>query len=674
MNKLLSKQRKWLAFLFLIEILGLVALLLCYLYLPDFDSYFYVACGLLGGYLFIDTLFIIAYNSAFRKNKTNSDLKAASIIGNDINQAYNFGELGLAVCDYNNNVIWVNDFMSERFPMIVDSNIFSKFPALERLKDAAHKASNEHPRVIDNHMTYEVELIEEARLFIFKDITDFANIYDYNQKQSPVVGYILIDNYADIQMNIGDDSEFMEMHKDVNDRINKFGSEHNALLRKITEDRYLFVMTKENYDKVYANKFSLVSDVAKAHPRGFTISMGIGLGFPDYGRLASMASSALDAALSRGGDQVAVDNHGQPIAFFGGKTDLMPSRNRVKTRMLANTFFTMLKKYQNVIIMGHMTADFDAFASALAVYELCQNAKVDAKICYEDRFVEAKCRHAVDVSFTREETDEMFVSMKEMDSYINDKTLLVMVDHSNPTISIFSEYVRKFDNIAIIDHHRPGTNIVNDTVFEDVDTSASSTSEILTSFIVYYPNDIFVDERTATFLLAGISLDTHFFREHSTNSTFEACAQLKNWNADTMKVVDFLREGLEEFTQKIEILATQQCLKPGVMVMTAPDDEQVDGVTLSRVADEAVSVDGVQASFCIGRIGDHNIKIAARSNGSVNVGILMEKIGDGKRGGGRFVAAAADFPESTVDEVLKELKEVLNDYLDDARINNMQAK
>ncbi len=51
----------------------------------------------------------------------------------------------------------------------------------------------------------------------------------------------------------------------------------------------------------------------------------------------------------------------------------------------------------------------------------------------------------------------------------------------------------------------------------------------------------------------------------------------------------------------------------------------------------------------------------------------MEKIGDGKRGGGRFVAAAADFPESTVPDVLKELKEVLNDYLDDARIN-MQAK
>ena len=61
--------------------------------------------------------------------------------------------------------------------------------------------------------TYEVDLIEEARLFIFKDITDFANIYTYNQNQSPVVGYILIDNYSDIQMNIGDDAKFMEMQK-----------------------------------------------------------------------------------------------------------------------------------------------------------------------------------------------------------------------------------------------------------------------------------------------------------------------------------------------------------------------------------------------------------------------------------------------------------------------------
>lgn len=674
MNKILSQQRKWLSFIFLVEILGLVALFLVSLFLPDFPYYFYIALGFIGFYIFVDTVFIILFNMLLRHKKAQTELKAATIIGNDINQAYSFGQLGLAVCNHKNNVIWVNDFMSERFNDIVDTNIFARFPKLERLRDAARETSKEHPTITFENKTYEVDLIEEARLFIFKDITDFANIYTYNQNQSPVVGYILIDNYSDIQMNIGDDAKFMEMQKGVNDMITEFGNECNALLRKIKDDRYLFIMTKEHYQKIYSEKFPLISKVSKEFPRGFTLSMGIALGFPDYARLASMASSALDAALSRGGDQVAVDNHGQPLAFYGGKTDLMPSRNRVKTRTLSNTFSTILKSYTNVVIMGHKNADFDAFASALAVYLLCKSAGVEAKICFEDQLVEPSCRRAVEYEFSKEEMREMLVDMREVDSIIHDKTLLVMVDHSNPTISIFPEYVKKFDHIAVIDHHRPGTNVVNDTVFDDVDTSASSASEILTSFIVYSPNDIEVDERTATFLLTGICLDTHFFREHATNSTFEVCAQLKNWNADTMKVVDFLKEDLEEYRQKISILDSATMPYTGVYVTKAPDEDFVSNVTLSRIADEAVSVRGVQASFCIGRTSPHNIKICARSDGSVNVGILMEKIGDGKKGGGRFLAAAADFPDVHVDDVVEELNKVLKDYLEDATNHNLSTK
>ena len=317
MNKILSQQRKWLSFIFLVEILGLVALFLVSLFLPDFPYYFYIALGFIGFYIFVDTVFIILFNMLLRHKKAQTELKAATIIGNDINQAYSFGQLGLAVCDHKNNVIWVNDFMSERFNDIVDTNIFARFPKLERLRDAARETSKEHPTITFENKTYEVDLIEEARLFIFKDITDFANIYTYNQNQSPVVGYILIDNYSDIQMNIGDDAKFMEMQKGVNDMITEFGNECNALLRKIKDDRYLFIMTKEHYQKIYSEKFPLISKVSKEFPRGFTLSMGIALGFPDYARLASMASSARDAAVSRGGDQVAVDNHGQPLAFYG---------------------------------------------------------------------------------------------------------------------------------------------------------------------------------------------------------------------------------------------------------------------------------------------------------------------------------------------------------------------
>ena len=222
----------------------------------------------------------------------------------------------------------------------------------------------------------------------------------------------------------------------------------------------------------------------------------------------------------------------------------------------------------------------------------------------------------------------------------------------------------------MIDHHRPGAFVVNSPVFEDVDTSASSASEILTSLISYNPNQIYVDERTATFLLTGISLDTHSFREHAVNSTFEAAAQLKLWNADSIKVVDFLKEEFEEYRQKIAILDNSEVPFSDVFVSVSDDNDIVSEITLSRVADEAISVRGISISFCIGRITPHRIKVSARSDGTVNCGTLMEKM----HGGGRFTMAATTLDDMTVMEVKKLLLEVIKDYIDDARIHEAVQK
>ena len=174
-----------------------------------------------------------------------------------------------------------------------------------------------------------------------------------------------------------------------------------------------------------------------------------------------------------------------------------------------------------------------------------------------------------------------------------------------------------------------------------------------------------MDERTATFLLAGICLDTHFYHEHATNSTFEASAQLKNFDADSLKVVEFLKEDLEEYRQKISILDNGETPVTDVYITVSPDEEIVSEITLSRVADESISIRGIQAAFCIGRINPHVVKVSARSDGSINCAAIMEKM----HGGGRFVMAATTLQDVTVDEVKAQLKEVLKDYLDDARIS-----
>lgn len=665
MNKLLSRQRKAITITLIIEVLSFIALVVCFIFVGKMDKlyYFIIAVSLLGICILVDFLMALLFNYSFCKKKGTSDLRATSIIGNEVNEAYNFGKVGLAVTDHNNEILWVNDFLENRISDIVDKNIYRLFPELLRLTDSKRDNSKSYPKITYENRTYEVELVEDARLYIFRDITDFTNIYNYNQKQSPVIGYIAIDNYSDVQMYTTDEVKFSEMLSDVRSMIQEFADESNSLLRKIKDDRYLFVTTKEKYEEIYQSKFDIIDKVSKKYPRGFTLSIGVALGFPDYAKLASMASSALDVALSRGGDQAVVSAFSQPLVYFGGKSDLMPTRNRVKTRTLSNSFFTILKDYKNVIIMGHTVADFDAMGSAFAVALICNNFSIPVKICYEEQLIEEKCRLAIEEEFTPVEMDEMFVSMKDLDSYIHDKTLLILVDHSNPRISIFPEYISKFNQVAVIDHHRPGGVVINSPIFNGIDTSASSTCELITNYLVYNPSQIALDQRTATFLLAGITLDTHSFKEHATNSTFEACAQLKNCYADSIKVSDFLKDDFDEYRQKIAILDNSETPYYGVFVAVSPDTDIVPDVTLSKVADEAIAIKDVQAAFCIGRVGNHFVKISARSDGSVNTSLLMEKLG----GGGRFTMSAAKFTDETVESVKKKLYLVLRDYLDDSR-------
>ena len=666
MNNLLTRQRKWLLFSLLFESIILGALVILYYYFPNFDYYFIILIGCSSGFVLIDFFVSIIFNFIYRNRRGHDELRAAEIIGNDVSEAYNFGQIGLAVCDRENNVIWINEFLSSRFNNIVDKNIFDFFPGLFVLDDPNYKKS-EVSLSAESHI-YSVELLKEARLYIFKDVTAYENLNAYSQRQSPVVGYLAIDNYYDVQIFVGDETRFADMLVDLRKMISDFGESTNSMMRRIKEDRYLFITTQESYKKMFEDKFSLVDQVRRNFPSGFTISIGVAFGYPDYAKLAELASNALDVALSRGGDQIAIQPFGEPIIYLGGKTELLPSRNKVKLRTLSNSFLTILSNYKNVIIMGHTNADFDAIGACFGVYLLCKYVGTPAKICWEEQLIEDKVRMAVESEFTKQEMDEMFVSMKGIDAIINEETLLVCVDHNNPRISIFQDLTKKVSNIAVIDHHRPTNDFIENPLFNGIDTSASSACELVTFYITYNQKNIFIDERTATFLLSGICLDTHFYKEHATNNTFEASTQLKNSNANSAKVTDFLKEELEEYRQKISILNNSETPHYGCLVSISPDTDIVSSTTLSIVANEALSIRGIYVSFCIGRIGEHSIKISARSDGSVSVQLIMEKMG----GGGHLSMAAAQFEETTVDEVKEKLLGVLKDYLDDARLEKGQ--
>ena len=73
----------------------------------------------------VDCLFVWVIILVLSSLRQKTDLKAATIIGSDVQEAYNFAMIGLAITNDENIVLWTNDLFKERHIEIMDKNIMS---------------------------------------------------------------------------------------------------------------------------------------------------------------------------------------------------------------------------------------------------------------------------------------------------------------------------------------------------------------------------------------------------------------------------------------------------------------------------------------------------------------------------------------------------------------------
>ena len=244
---------------------------------------------------------------------------------------------------------------------------------------------------------------------------------------------------------------------------------------------------------------------------------------------------------------------------------------------------------------------------------------------------------------------------------INDDTLLIVVDTHRPSNTLSPELIASAKRIALIDHHRRSEEFIDDLLLSILEPSASSTSELVAELIKYSPQSISISSEIATYMLTGILLDTNRYRVRTSTRTFEASMILKEFGASSEIADEFLKDEYEEYQQKTKILSNIAIPAYGIIVASSPDDEIVERTILAKIAQDALQIKGIKASFVIGMIDHDIIQISARSNGSVNVQLLIEKMG----GGGHFSAAAAQISNSTISQVNERLKDVINLYLDE---------
>ena len=603
---------------------------------------------------------IILILSALRQK---TDLKAAEIIGSDVQEAYNFAQIGLAITNEQNIVLWTNDLFKSRHIEIMDMDIVAWQPDLAILRDTSN--GDQNAKIVVNSRTYSVKLLSEAGLWIFKDITDYESVYNYSKDQAPVVGILAIDNYDDV---VRGDDDFNDVVTKVKTDIFGYAKDYGILLRRLKDDSYSMLCNYASFSRMLEDKFSIIDKVRGESTRGeipLTLSIGLAHDFPDVNKLNDLANDALDIAMSRGGDQVVVSAYGQEMKFYGGKSEAQEKRNRVKTRVLADSLISLINASDRVLIMGHQMMDMDAFGACLGMKAICNRLKKNSRIVVDLKNTEFKTRSAMTSSFGKDELEKLIVNSKDAEDQINGNTLLIVVDVHIPNMVMAPRLLDKAAKIVVIDHHRRAEEYIDSPVFNHIDPAASSTCELISEFIRFSSINpkIELPSTYATIMLSGIFLDSSYFKSRNTGiRTFEAATILKEYGADNSLADDFLKDDYEEHKEVTDIVTNLDTPFYGVVVAIANQERLYDHATIAKAANLCLSFKGVHAAFVIGKVSNREIRISARSDGTVNVSLLTERLG----GGGHFTSAAATFATSEVKEVKNALISVLETSLTEA--------
>lgn len=616
-------------------------------------------------FLLINTIILIRITMVFDRESRRLHIHVANTLGADIADAYAFGGIGIISYSDNFEVVWHSDIFESRQEKLLGRNIFLLFPELKDIFNDVNE-ENKSCKVTLSQKLYQVLVLKEINVLILKDITEVEHLYLSSRQNSPVVLTLVLDNLLDM-VNIVQEDSYVIIEQQIRKTILDWAKANNILIRKIKEDIYLAFLNEEIYSRIKANKFSVIESVANLNIANtndidLTISIGIGRGSQDYLKIAELSANAIDIALSRGGNQVVENNYGAHIEFYGESSENKVKRNILQMKMRAQRFGSLISSYNSFLIVPHENADFDAIGSALGMYSLLKRNDVSVYIVCDLRQMEIKTRSLVRQLYNRQEIPTIFISAQKAQEILTDDTLVITVDVHRPVMTTCPNIISSAKNIAIIDHHRRATDCIDDTVFNFIDPVSSSASEILALFINYQRQKVVMDSRVATFMLTGILLDTNSLKARTTFTTFDAIMILKEYGADNNMAEDNLKDEFEEYKLKTKIMSTTIVPFTGIYLATVPDDSVTTETMLARVAQEAFNVKGVKAMFVIGKVstgGDTFVKISARSDGDINVQLILEKMG----GGGHFSAAAAAFKNNeSIETVKQKLLETLELY------------
>lgn len=586
-------------------------------------------------------------------------------------------EIPYAMLDDGGKIVWTN----EAFEKVVHKDkgyrksITSLFPSVTKERLPGEQERSELDIVYENsNYLAKMRKISLEDMLISSDIVEGENFSGYLiafylfdetalrialqevDDQSLAVGLIYLDNYDEALDSVEEVRRSLLVAL-IDRKVNKYVSALDGICKKLEKDKYMVILRKKATVLLQENRFDLLDEVKTVNignEMAVTISIGMGLDGLTYAQNFEFARNAIELALGRGGDQ-AVMKTPQEITYFGGKSQQVEKSTRVKARVKAQALREIITGKEKVLIMGHRMADVDSFGAAVGIYRISTTLERKAYIVLND--ISTSLRPMVE-SFKNHEgyQEDMIIGSQQAIELAGSNTVLVVVDVNKPSITECPELLRLCKSIVVLDHHRQGTEVVENATLSYVEAYASSACEMVSEVLQYIGESIKISPEEADCMYSGIMIDTSNFMTKTGVRTFEAAAFLRRNGADVTRVRKLFREEAIEYKTKADAVSQAEIYRDVFAVSTC-SSEGIESPTVmgAQAANELLNIRGVKASFVLTEY-QNQIFVSARSIDEVNVQVIMEKMG----GGGHLSAAGCQLNGVSIFEGIGILKGTLD--------------
>lgn len=658
-------------------------------FIPDTKIYLWIIAILVGVIFFYNIeiaivsslllIYLIYYNWRIVHEKKVEFTEYVENLSMDINVATQQILLDLpfplVILEENGTIMWYNSQFTDicNQSEILGEKINNLYPDID-VKAILEENQRKNPSIkTEDERSYKVlsKVVEDSFqrhnnrsiiMLYWVDKTQYEQIKERYYQEKDIVSIIQVDNYDDVMQSTSENNRSLVVAA-IDRKINMWAKDMDALIKKFSDDKYILIFQNKYMDVVEEKRFSILDTVREIQSGNkIPITLSIGIAGLEIGENFTPtesyeeANAALDIALGRGGDQ-AVVKKGEKLFFYGGKSQAVEKRTKVKARVIAHALKQFIGQADQVFIMGHRGADLDSLGSALGIYRACKSLGKEAYIVLK------QSNPNIDILYHRlikEGYEEVLVGPEKAKKMVTENTLLVVCDTHRTSFTEEPELIERIDRIVLIDHHRRGSEFIEDPILIYLEPYASSTNELVTEILQYITEKIELEPIEADAMLAGIFIDTKNFTFKTGVRTFEAASFLRRKGANTVSARQLFQSDMSTFVAKAETVKKAEIYKEHIAISISPSDVKDATLIAAQAADELLNIHGIVCSFVLTHY-KNQVFISGRSLGDISVQLILEKLG----GGGHLAVAGAQLLDVDFEEAIELLKKAIDEYMEE---------